>query len=91
MSRADRHFGISLHPIQDLFFHIDSVVINIGIMRFHLPGQGIDDYGRTDSVGGARWATERMTDMYRRGEFDANDKVWNPRHHFDRWDYLRDQ
>jgi len=68
------------------FFHTDDVINDLGIFIFHWPGMGIDSADRRPvSVEGAQWITEGAADMFRRGVFDRNAEIWNPRNNFARW------
>ncbi|MCL2722368.1 MAG: RHS repeat-associated core domain-containing protein, partial [Treponema sp.] len=91
MKRADKQFGIALHPLQDIFFHTDNVIEDICILIYHPTGQGIDNIERTESYEGARWATIRAANMYLRGVFDENDDVWNPRYLYNLWFNVNNQ
>jgi RHS repeat-associated protein len=83
------NLGMALHPLQDVFFHIDGKVYSITVeaeingvpmyssLYSHVGIEGVDEPNSLN-VGMAEKASKELMEMYNNGEYNENSSIWNP-------------
>jgi len=71
-------FGIALHALQDVAFHTDDVVYNLGLFRFHGPFRADCIYSRPKyCITLSEFYTRSLACMWCCNKFDSNAQFWD--------------